>query len=221
MRAKMFFHVFPRNHWYDIVHEILRCFRKAEVPQPVYVGLAGGETEQIELKELARLIGVQVDVQRIPENRFEQPTILALWESAKRGEADVYGYVHSKGITSASPTYTKWRWVMAYWVIIQWRECVRKIQEDQLDSIGCFYLKDWPCFGGNFWWATREWLASLPEPKPSSDRFVFEKWVCKGDRPMKFYSFVGEEVLPYKPETYAQLHSPHRYFLEAMDDNGD
>jgi len=220
MRAKMFFHVFPRNHWYDIVHEILRCFRKAEVPQPVYVGLAGGETEKIELKELAKFLSVQLDVQRIPDNRFEQPTILALWKSAQNSEADVYGYVHTKGVTSVCPTSAKWRWVMAYWIILQWKECIRKIHEDRLDTIGCLYNHSWPNYAGNFWWATRPWIASLPEPKPSIDRYDFERWLCQR-QPMRFYSFVAEGGNWSKPETYAQLHSPHRYFLEAMDDNGD
>jgi hypothetical protein len=58
--------------------------------------------------------------------------------------------------------YPDWRWLMHYFNHMKWRDCVAALNEGY-DTVGIEWQTDpVPHWSGNFWWATAEYLATLP-----------------------------------------------------------
>lgn len=115
-------------------------------------------------------------------------------------------YVHNKGVTrTASPTsvsvkelkkYFYWRQLLNYGVLENWEDCVNALEDHNTAGIN-FYNTPSPHYSGNFWWATSEYINTLPDPSTmdwwetlksmSSDgwlqsahhRFRDEQWLCQ------------------------------------------
>lgn len=143
------------------------------------------------------------------ETGFEQVTLSALrsWACSDTGLADVAVlYAHAKGAYNISPVTEDHRAIMTEAVVGRWREAA--VLLDRYDAAGCFWEPgpDGGCFTGNFWWATRGYLARLPEPDTSA-RAMAEAWIGQGHpracdmRPDITYADIARAALgPPEPE---------------------
>jgi hypothetical protein len=58
--------------------------------------------------------------------------------------------------------YPEWRRLMNYWSFTRWKDCVTALEEGY-DTVGIEWQSDpVPHWSGNFWWATPEYIATLP-----------------------------------------------------------
>lgn len=214
MRIALFWHVFAVQHWYDICDEIFFAIHRARLRCPIIIGMIGQESAEVELYSLAGAFDIPVRIIRSDVNTYECHTLRLLHDAAQNADYDALGYIHNKGTTSASPTYTKWRWCMEMIVIHRWRWCIDALE--RADIAGCFYREDWPCFGGNWWWATTEWIRKLPRPLPGQDRFAYEKWVARGPCNPKVVSFIAQNTEIYLPCHHTLLGQPYTRFVQDV-----
>ena len=106
-------------------------------------------------------------------------------------EANIF-YVHTKGVTHKnSLAQTDWREYMEYFILTRWKECYLEL--DKSDVVGvdwhlgegymgatskkCGNIPVTPHFSGNFWWATAEYLKTLPPLFPLINKYQCEFWV--------------------------------------------
>ncbi len=182
LSASLWWHIYCVNHWYDIAAETLLVLRRSGFPGKIWAEVTGAPGDEHELQDLAGLVGVPLRTFRCGSNCFEYPAIHALWESCRDAPSapPSVAYIHSKSVTKPTPTYTKWRWMMTVGILLDWRERVADL--DRYDAVGCCYRADGPHFAGNWWWARRDWIAQLPEPRNTSDRFEHEALAAVGQR---------------------------------------
>lgn len=103
-------------------------------------------------------------------------------------------YFHAKGVTHPDDDFNQhWRRCMENVVIDNWRLCVADL-EAGYDSVGAHWLTPQqfgsmvthPFWGGMFFWATSNFLATLPpipcKPTCRDDWFLSERWIGTGPR---------------------------------------
>jgi len=100
-------------------------------------------------------------------------------------------YHHIKGVQYPdNPTWDRWRNCMEKWCVWGWRECVAKLHWEGRDTVGCHWMTDAKYkmipsgqryWGGNFFWATSDYLLTLPPlPEDSYEhRYEAETWIGK------------------------------------------
>jgi hypothetical protein len=127
------------------------------------------------------------DIVRQAETGWEQVTLQEVHDFAKweMGSCGVL-YAHTKGASSRSELAKQWRRSMTEDLIKNWKLCVAKLA--LVDAVGSHWLKSGEpehrdhdhFFAGNFWWATTNYLATLPKIK-NEHRFQAEGWIGLGD----------------------------------------
>ena len=136
------------------------------------------------------------------ESRAENLTIIEIekWVPTHPGWNVLY--FHSKGVTHTDEGYSKqvtgWRNCMMRHCIRGWRQCVSDLESH--DSVGCHWLQgvgpnnSQNIWAGNFWWATSDFLATVPSMyerdriKESGianveSRYESEVWIGNGKLP--------------------------------------
>ena len=185
-----YYHVYAVNRWREILSqhldELERSGLLGELDR-VHLGIVGPDHARAEVVSMAsERVGVEVVAEA--ENGWEHLTLRALWRAPKRPGVAVL-YAHSKGASysRADPFRDAWRKSMTTAVVVRWRRCLRLLRDH--DLVGCHWLtpERWgavpdfgecPYFGGNFWWARSEWLATLGPPLPGpKERWAAEPWV--------------------------------------------
>jgi hypothetical protein len=129
-------------------------------------------------------------------------------------------YFHTKGATHPPGHLfsSKWRNCMMKHLVSNWRECVKDLETH--DAVGCHWMEP-PAtppsqfiFAGNFWWATSNFLRTLPSIyerdriKVSGignldSRYESEVWIGNGPKPPKVKDYHGPNWNPSKIETCA------------------
>lgn len=101
-------------------------------------------------------------------------------------------YTHSKGCSHPENPNTRWRLNMEQHLIWNWRMCILDLDKGA-EACGCYWLtpeehptliQEHPFFGGNFWWSTSNFIATLP-PLPPPEfvyRYHAEAWIGSGSR---------------------------------------
>lgn len=110
-------------------------------------------------------------------------------------------YIHSKGISTKHQnprTHLKirdWRRLMEYFVITNWRDCVKTL-ENGFDTAGInYHLSPSPHYSGNFWWSTADYIKKLPElPIPCNYKYP-EFWITRANA--KAHCFFESHVNHY------------------------
>jgi hypothetical protein len=121
----------------------------------------------------------------------EIPTLSALhrWLPAHRDWLVLY--LHVKGATHPGDLLSeRWRRRMESAVVWGWRKCVWELEHGR-EACGSHWLTkerypalvSTPFFGGNFWFATAQYLLTLPPLPPATwgNRFEAERWIGSGD----------------------------------------
>jgi hypothetical protein len=128
------------------------------------------------------------------EGLFEGATLRLLWEEIKAyhemgGPRCPVLYHHAKGSASMNICTLEWRRMMEYFCVERWRECVEIINAGY-DACGVNWrpFAEMPHFSGNFWWASSDYIAGLPDPlspdyyKADGDcRMRYEFWMALGN----------------------------------------
>ena len=191
MKLEHFYHVYAVAAWKDVVTEHLDALVESGLPIDVInLGVVGSPVAQAQVYDLVSK-RIPATVVAHAEQGAEEITLAALWRQVTRhrGSGAIL-YAHTKGVHNATPLNIAWRRSMTKFLVTGWRDCVPLTADH--DLVGCHWLSarnlamygngpSGPCFGGNFWWATREWLAGLESPRDSGDRFDAETWI--GGRP--------------------------------------
>lgn len=122
----------------------------------------------------------------------ELPTMKCMQDWCKKHPGFAVLYFHTKGaIHNGNPVYELWRRCMEKAVLYKWRSCVEDLSLRKLDSAGAHWLRPnqypiigrTPYWGGNFWWATSDFLNTLPPIDVTLSRYEAEVWIGRGPRP--------------------------------------
>jgi hypothetical protein len=128
-----------------------------------------------------------------PQAKTELSTqhVLQKWLPGHQGWRVLYH--HSKGASyhpgDAFPG--QWRRCMERAVVWGWQTCMAEMDKGA-EACGCHWLtpERWgsvirtPFFGGTFWWATADFLMTLPKLPEDvwANRFEAESWIGRGPR---------------------------------------
>jgi hypothetical protein len=133
------------------------------------------------------------------------PTMQKLqeWLLFRKGWA--VGLAHMKGVTHpGNPMIQKWADCLNYHTITNWRQNVADLESGQYDACGCHWTHNSPndpnaarwgsnsYFAGGFWWATVDYLLTLPKipvskPRDRHDWFLPELLLGCGNPRVKDY----------------------------------
>lgn len=140
-------------------------------------------------------------------------------------------YIHTKGITRKTEESDDWRKMMLYFNIRRWRDRISDLESFDTSGVNLLGDKDnyqkeirlWALhpstaplhYSGNYWWATPEYLRSLPSPMgvytPSEDwlawRHMCEMWLCynaEGRHACAHQSGVDHYYQRYPEDLYTQ-----------------
>lgn len=181
------------NHAFRIMSEQMRALRLSgleEAADEIHIGLNGDTSDLKRAKMVAPekasfyMHGARATT--------EIPTLNALKKWTMFHPDWNVMYHHTKGASKPlHGGYSEWRSRMERAVVWNWPACVADLSCG-IDSCGAHWLTpeqfpqigSTPFWGGNFWWATAEFLRTLP-PLPSAvwpNRFHAEMWIGSGPR---------------------------------------
>lgn len=178
-----------------IMQEQMEALTKSglrEESDEFYIGVNGDSDDANIARMLCPCPHVKILVNG-SEATTEIPTLFALATWAKQHPDWYVLYFHIKSVTHPREMlYTNWRRRMERAVIWGWKNCVADL-DAELDSAGAHWLtpeqfprlvKDTPFWGGNFWWATSNFIRTLPSlPLPTwENRFEAEHWIGRGPK---------------------------------------
>lgn len=122
----------------------------------------------------------------------ELATLQHLQRSLQPGQAVFYH--HMKGLQfppdhAFHKVWTAWRRCMTHACVLRWRECMEYL-DSGFQTIGAHWMDSSTCgaidntqryWGGNFWWATSDYLLTLPRVAPDTyeNRYEAEVWIGK------------------------------------------
>lgn len=131
------------------------------------------------------------------EATTEIPTMNIIHAWAKEHPGWAVLYHHSKGVSTPNQA-DGWRRRMENVNVWGWSECVKTLEQGH-DACGCHWLTPdvYPghigssFFGGTFWWAKSDYIATLP-PLPDAtwvNRYEAEVWIGRSPRQPRIRDF--------------------------------
>ena len=187
--------------WEAPLAEHVAALRAAGFGGACRIGLVGGSAQQRGARAWLAEHWPEAEIITTAAYGFEQVTLVPLREwSTVADPATPVLYCHSKGSFQAAPYNRDWRQAMTVACIEKWHACVTALET--ADAVGLHWLTadafpghiDTPFFGGNFWWATAGYLATL-EPVEVDDvnRYEAERWIGTGNPRVKALSTTWPE----------------------------
>ena len=221
----LFYHLFATNDWKNICNEQVLTLQDAGLSQvsTIHVCISGPEKSDADaFLKAFDLKFIHCEFNLCEENIYEWSTLKVLWDMAQNDDA-YYLYFHAKGVTQTGEkkAYVDlWRQYLNYFCMLRWQDCVHAL-ETYADLAGCQYKVQtvyYPChYSGNFWWATSNYIKSLPNPALfSGDRLEAEFWACR--TPHKALNLWSTNICMYNnpllPEVYKdKAEEPTMYFF--------
>lgn len=184
--ARNYHHVYSSGAWEVPLAEHIIALRDAGFEGQLRVGIVGPHQPVV---NYLTYTGFPFTVCAHADQGWEHVTLEALRAELAHHDGPIL-YTHTKGAANPSGFNDMWRRSMTSVVVADWRECVAALGAG-CDAVGSHWLKqpgdvlpdrlkqpigDWPCFGGNFWWATSAYLRTLPSLSYES-RYDAEAWV--------------------------------------------
>lgn len=174
--------------------DALNCCGLTENAAKIFVGVNGTESDHC---AIAAMCPEKAEVHHNKEGVAELPTMrqMQLWCAANPGHHVLY--FHTKGaIHNGNPSYEAWRNCMEGVCLWRWRECVHKLDNGR-DSVGAHWLtpEELPFigktayWGGNFWWATSDFINTLPQIDVNLNRYEAEVWIGRGPKRPSIHDF--------------------------------
>lgn len=164
MNTILYYHICQLGDWQRVAREQLQAMLESglyDAIDRVYVGVLGPSV--LVLPEKCEIIYTSADIAEA-----ELPTLDHLHQRAMQQDFNVL-YLHTKGVSSGlqgknPQAQQAWRKYMEYFVVGQWRECLRELAVH--DAVGVQWSPRTPTqnghFSGNFWWSTSDYLRTLP-----------------------------------------------------------
>ena len=190
-----YYHLYADGLWQQPLADHLAMLDSAELPRRMRVGLVGSP----ERREAARAcLGNGLVVAEADEG-YEQVTLRAVRAYAQAHDGAVL-YAHTKGAAKVGEFNDRWRRSMEKRVVGGWRENLAALAD--VDAVGCHWLTEakykpqirLPIFGGNFWMARCDYVATLPEP--AGEPGDAETWIGLGNPRVR-------DLLPGMPSYWA------------------
>jgi hypothetical protein len=138
-------------------------------------------------------------------NKYEFPTLDLLRDFSRRCDGFYYIlYLHTKGVSIPNKqSIVDWRESMLYFMVDRWKDCIIKLK-DGYDTVGVHYIpNNTPHYQGNFWWATSDYIATLPEihktrliEKQHTERHKCEMWLLDNNY-AEIYCPYHHKINPY------------------------
>jgi hypothetical protein len=89
-------------------------------------------------------------------------------------------YIHTKGVTNKDHSY-EWRKYLEYFLIEKNSLCLNALENYKCVGVNHQYYYDESKyrnhFSGNFWWATSDYIKTLPMLQIGEDRYAVEHWL--------------------------------------------
>ena len=106
-----------------------------------------------------------IDRSYYPSNYREPKITLQHLKDMALKEDGYYCYIHTKAVTNRGFSMDNWRLSMDYAVIINWRNCIKELENDA-DAVGPNLRKDthigyFPHFSGTYWWTSSSYIKTL------------------------------------------------------------
>lgn len=172
------FYVNPRSDWRAIMAGQMAQLRGYGLLEAAQLHVVITDTQ--ETPDLAAFAAEQCGpAARIMihgENRFEFWALHHLWQLARAEPEARIAYFHSKGVSRNIAARSRTEKALTRATFEEWRACLALLDDERIDAIGLFPAAEgWIWF--NFWWAKARYLAALPEPVTSDDRYSHELWL--------------------------------------------
>jgi hypothetical protein len=208
------YHVGGVAHWREVVSEQLRLLGKAKFPGLIHCHYGGPKEEQWFIMRVAEVHGLEITFLPNEPGREEAPAIRFTQEYAMTCDPDEHIlYFHNKGCgTPNSWRHVMWRWMLNYYILVEWEKALATLQAEGLDWVGpqCFRDGDFPHGAGNFFIARSAHLRRLepferyyatflekhPTGRPHwmSRRHASEMWIGS-DGELNFASLMPEPMM--------------------------
>ncbi|MGC1452934.1 MAG: hypothetical protein WA830_23130, partial [Candidatus Sulfotelmatobacter sp.] len=185
---------------FQLLADQMACLRDsglADAAEKIFIGVNGTELDRMGVSLLAPKKAVLF---ASPEGKTELPSLIFLqnWVFSNPGWNVLYWHMKSAKYPG-NEAWTRWRRCMERAVIWGWPECVEALERGY-DTVGAHWMTSgkYPMvpigqryWGGNFWFATSDYLKTLPQlPDDSSDnRYRAEVWIGEGKQAPKILDF--------------------------------
>ena len=149
----------------------------------------------------------------------EKPTLLALNDFCKENPDYKVLYFHTKGSTKNELSVQSWRFMMEYFTIDKWKDCIQYLNEYtcvgcHLGTIGPSICADGSlipndktyAYMGNFWWANASYINTIKSRYMDSDcRMEKERWIGDSDScyPKTLYNNSDFDENPFEFNNYS------------------
>ena len=196
MRRHHWYHLYADGDWIDATSTHIETLRRSPIDfASVHVGLVGTWEARMAAGLWLAACWPEASIDVDVDDGFELPTLQHLADSLDTLHGDdVVFYAHTKGAGHPGVLNDVWRDGMLEVLVRGYDHCAgRWATEGGYDIATCHWLRpelqtdpdfgDRPYPGGNFWWATVDYLRTLPSPIPTSSRYEAEAWVGTGPRP--------------------------------------
>jgi hypothetical protein len=200
----IFIHVCTINHWDKVLERQLDLIKTSGLYKKsdyICLGVLGeGDISPF----TAKYPKISVLFQNPDITLYERPTLLKMHELCRFLRSSLILYLHTKGVSRRhqDSNITDWSRYMEYFAIECWRDCVRALKENDACGVNWRAYPS-PHFSGNFWWATGNYIASLPSyiGKGYCDP---EMWIGLSSPRVKCFqeSFVNHYTHPYPESKY-------------------
>ena len=115
---------------------------------------------------------------------YENPTLNKLKQFSEQNKDSHVLYLHTKGNSypQMHEVITDWTNMMLYFLVETHDACFRAL-DDAHDTVGCNYsASPVPHYSGNFWWASTNYIATLPSLNECSpDKMAPEFWLFQNN----------------------------------------
>lgn len=178
------------DHMIAIIGEQMRALKESgleEAAQVIVIGVNGGPHDSLLLLDIAP---GKSQVEYNETGTAELPTMKRMQDWCREHPGWLVLYHHTKGaIHPVGSAYHRWRQCMERVVIWNWRKCVADLMTG-MESVGAHWLQPevmpfigpWAYWGGNFWWATSDFINTLPPIDITLGRYEAEVWIGRGPR---------------------------------------
>jgi hypothetical protein len=185
-----FYHCYAAgDDWETPVEEHLSALARVGYDSPFHVGLVGSEPQRADALDFITARR-RVDRTYTADTGWEQVTLRKIREHARKHPDGLTLYAHTKGASRPSRLQDAWRRSMTC-ALLGALDVHAQTLSMIYQAVGCHWLTpgahaggvvDSPGFGGNFWLARNDFLATLP-PVRSQTRHDAEAWIGSGDQP--------------------------------------
>lgn len=182
-----FYHLWADGDYGPCLADHVPALTETGFAGPVYLGIIGHAQRRIAaFRAFEDLLGRRALVAVSQRHGYEHPTIDAVRRYALHHSGAAVMYAHTKGAAHDPEWNAVWRRSMTVRLVKQWPYALEML-DCGVQAVGCHWLHpeshpvrgDDRFFGGNYWIAACDYLATLPTVD-RSDAFTAERWIGLG-----------------------------------------